>query len=308
MVINTFEDKSLLTLFIRLFNWSFNMAQTQNPLSGYFRSPKMYTQIPSMGKYYDEDVIEWPETNELAIFPMTAKDEMIMKNPDALLNGEAVAQVIVSCVPAVKKPRSLIGNDIDTLLVAVQAATYGDEVTVEGKCPKCQADVSGVASIEDALDSMKTIDQEYSFETALGLTVKVRPFTYDSTVKAGIANFKTTRSLQSLSTITDEMDQLKAFNDNFVQIAALNFDLIVDSVASVSGTTPDGEEFVVTDSKSIREFLENCESTVGKSIEEKITEINAIGINKKFNLQCEECQEVFEKEIAFDPVNFSTAS
>lgn len=308
MVINTFADKSLLTLFIRLIKWSFNMAQTQNPLSGYFRSPKLYTKIPSMGKYYDEEIIDWPETGELAIFPMTAKDEMIMKNPDALLNGEAVAQVILSCVPAVKKPRALIGNDIDTLLVAVQGATYGDEVTVEGNCPKCKAETSGVASIEDCLDSMETIQKSYEFDTKLGLNIKIRPFTYDSTVKAGIANFKTTRSLQSLSTITDEMDQLKAFNDNFVQIAALNFDLIVDSVASISGTTPDGEEFVVTDNKSIREFLENCESSVGKSIEEKITEINAIGINKKFNLQCEECNEVFEKEIAFDPVNFFTAS
>ena len=308
MVINTFADKSLLTLFIRLNKWSFNMAQTQNPLSGYFRSPKMYTKIPSGGKYYDEKVIDWPDTGELAIFPMTAKDEMIMKNPDALLNGEAVAQVILSCVPAVKQPRKLIGNDVDTLLIAVQGATYGDEVTVEGPCTKCSHENSGVASIEECLDNMNHIEKSYEFETSQGLNIKVRPFTYDSTVKAGIANFKTTRSLQSLTNITDEIDQLKAFNANFIQIAALNFELIVDSVSSVSGTSPDGEEFVVTDSNAIREFLENCESSIGKSIEDKITDINAIGIDKKFNLQCEECGNVYEKEIAFDPVNFFTAS
>ena len=284
------------------------MAQAQNPLSGFYRAPKLYTRIPSKGKFYSEDVMDFPETGELPVFPMTAKDEMIMKNPDALLNGEAVAQVIRSCVPAVKKPRKLIGNDIDVLLIAVQAATYGDEVTVEAKCPKCKESVEGVASIEEALDSMTTIEKLYSFETENGLTITVRPFTYDSTVKAGIANFKTTRSLQSLSNITDELDQLKAFNDNFVQIAALNFDLIVDSVASVTGVDADGEQFVVTDSEAIREFLENCESSIGKKIEAEISEVNKIGIDKTKKLMCQECDEVFETDIGFDPVNFFTAS
>ena len=57
-----------------------------NPLAGYYRAPKMYTEIPTGGKYYDDKIIEWPDTNELPVYPMTAKDEMIMKNPDALLN------------------------------------------------------------------------------------------------------------------------------------------------------------------------------------------------------------------------------
>lgn len=284
------------------------MAQTQNPLSGYYRSPKLYTRIPSMGKFYSEDIIDFPESGELPVFSMTAKDEMIMKNPDALLNGEAVAQIIHSCVPAVKQPRKLIGNDVDVLLIAVQAATYGDEVDVEAECPKCKQSVSAVASIEDALDTMATIEKAYEFDTDSGLTITVRPFTYDSTVKAGIANFKTTRSLQSLSTITDEMEQLKAFNKNFIQIASLNFDLIVDSVSAISGKDADGEKFVVTDSNNIREFLENCESKVGKQIEKEIAEVNKIGIDKNKQMMCSECNETFSTEIGFDPVNFFTAS
>jgi hypothetical protein len=127
-------------------------------------------------------------------------------------------------------------------------------------------------------------------------------------VKAGIANFQSTRSLQSLAAIEDEMEQLKAFNKNFLQIAALNFELIVDSVASVRGTDTEGEDFVVTDRKQIREFLENCESAVGKQIEESIQEVNNLGVNKTMTLMCEACDKTFEKEIGFDPVNFFTAS
>lgn len=284
------------------------MAQNTNPLAGYYRAPKLYTPLPSQGKFYTDDVIDWPETSELAVFAMTAKDEMIMKNPDALLNGEAVARVIASCVPSVKKPRELMSNDIDTLLIAIQGATAGDDVEVMGECPKCKKSITATASIESAIDSMTMLEDTYVFKSSQGLEIEVRPFTYESSIKAGIANFKSTRSLQSIQDLDDELEQLKAFNENFTQIAALNFDLIVDSVASISGTDPEGEPFRVTDRKAIREFLENVDSSVGKAVEKEITNVNSIGVNKSVQLECDECEEVFTKEVGFDPVNFFTAS
>lgn len=279
-----------------------------NPLSGFFRSPKLFTKLPSMCNFYDDSVVDIPDSGEFPVFSMTAKDEMLMKNPDALLNGEAVAQVIASCVPNVKQPRKMISNDIDALLIAIQGATYGDDVEVEASCTKCKETVSGTASIEASLESMSVLEKSYSFETRNGLTIEVRPFSYESTVKAGIANFQSTRSLQSLQNIQDDLEQLRAFNENFVKIAMLNFELIVDSVASVRGKDAQGEDFVVTDRKNIQEFLENCENTVGKQIESMITEVNEIGVNKTIQLQCGSCENVFEHTINFDPVNFFTAS
>ena len=284
------------------------MSNNQNPLAGYFRSPKLYTKVPSQGKFYNNDEIDFPENGELAIFPMTAKDEMIMKNPDALLNGESVAQVIASCVPAVKKPRALISNDVDTLLIAIQGATYGDEVNVSGTCPECEEAIESVASIEMALDTMSIVSETYQHETESGLTIDIRPFTYESSVKAGIANFKTTRSLQGIQNIDDEVEQLKQFNLNFMQVASLNFELICDSVSSIHGTDKDGDDFLVTDRKQIQEFLENTDRSVGKAIEEKVADVNKIGVNKEVQLECEKCEVQFTKEIGFDPVNFFTAS
>jgi hypothetical protein len=154
---------------------------------------------------------------------------------------------------------------------------------------------------------MGVLEQTYQFETDQGLVIEVRPFTYNSSVKAGIANFQSTRSLQSLSKITDELEQLKAFNDSFVRMAALNFDLIVDSIAGIVGVDSDGEQFVVTDRDQIREFMENCESSVGKGVEKYIEEVNKIGVNKSVQLECED-HGPFTQEIGFDPVNFFTGS
>jgi len=278
-----------------------------NPLSGYFRAPKLYTKIPSQGKFYTADVVDLPETGELPVYPMTAKDETVMKNPDALLNGEAIVQLITSCVPAVKDPRRMLGNDIDALLLAIQGATHGDDIEVRGRCPVCDAECTGMGSVEAALETMGTLEQSYNFTTTTGLTIEVRPFTYSSAVKAGIANFQSTRSLQSLTNITDEMEQLKAFNESFMRMAALNFELIVDSIASIQGHDPDGNTFVVTDRAQIREFMENCESNVGKGVESYIEQVNNIGVNKRVVLSCDEHGD-FEQEVGFDPVNFFTDS
>src|SRR6056297_2390222 len=104
------------------------MTNNINPLSSFYRAPKLYSRLPSNGIFYTNEVIDVDESAEVAVYAMTAKDEMIMKNPDALLNGEAVAQVIASCVPQVKQPKQLISNDVDTLLIAIQGATYGDDI------------------------------------------------------------------------------------------------------------------------------------------------------------------------------------
>lgn len=290
------------------------MTDSQNPLKSFYRTPRKYLPLPTQGLFYNNEEIDTTDANynqshEVAIYSMTARDEMILKNPDALLNGEAVAQVIASCVPAVRKPRELISNDVDAILVAINGATYGDEISVSADCPveECNTHIEATASVDDCIEGMTLLSESYKFETHNGLTIEIRPFTYETSVKSGQVQFKATRSLQALAEIEDEEEQLKFFNKHFQDMAAINFEVIVDSVASIRGEI-DGEEFVVTSQDSIREFLENCDNIIGKTIEEKIQEVNDIGIRKTVQLECPECHHVFETEIGFDPVNFSTAS
>jgi hypothetical protein len=280
----------------------------QNPLSAYFRAPKLQTRIPSGGKFYVPEQVEMPPTGELPVLAMTAKDELIMKNPDALLNGEAVANLIQSCVPCVKKPRELLANDVDVLLVAIQAATYGDNIEVTADNPNVAEDdehrkVTAIVSARAALDTIGELEKAYEFTTEEGLKIQVRPLTYESTVKAGISSFQTTRSLESLQQIADDFDKIKAFSNSFKQIADLNFSLMVDAVASI--TTPEGVE--VTDRKDIAEFLSDASASIGKEIEKLMEEVNSIGISHEVQFEPEE-GEPFTAPVNFDPVGFFTAS
>ena len=65
-----------------------------NPLTKYFRQPKIYLRLPSKGRYYPAGSLDMPDSGELPVYAMTAKDELMFKTPDALLNGESVVEVI----------------------------------------------------------------------------------------------------------------------------------------------------------------------------------------------------------------------
>jgi len=294
------------------------MSNTNNPLAGHFRTPKLYTSIPSQGKFYDEGILDLPSTGELPIYPMTAKDEIMMKNPDALLNGEAVAQVIASCVPNIIQPRMLIANDVDALLVAIQGATFGDELDVGAPCPQCAEQATAIVSTEAILSNMDDLSSKYEFTTDSGLLISMIPFSYETSVKAGVANFRSERSLQSIAQIDDELEKIKAFNSNFIELANLNFDILIDCVHSITipSSENDGEPVIVKDKAHITEFLENCDAAIGKELEAFITEMGDKGIQKRMQMTCETCSEklpegeefTFESAVNFNTVNFFTAS
>ena len=283
---------------------------SENPLKGRFRAPKSYTRIPSNGTFYGPEVIDVTDTGEYPVFAMTSKDEIMMRNPDALLNGESVAQVINSCVPAVKKPRELLGADVDALMVAINGATYGDTISLEAKCPECSNTTTSVASVSNILSTMTSVPENVDVVTDDNLTITIKPVSYETSIAAGVQNFQSTRSLQSIANIDDDMERLKAFNDSYMKLAQLNFLVLVDSVYSISGTDEEGEQFIVTDRANIQEYLENCETAVGNNITVAVTELNQAGIQKEVKVQCteEQCRHVFDSALEFDPVNFSTAS
>ena len=72
------------------------MTQNTNPLADFYRNPKLYVALPSGTGHYPADIVEMPEVGELPVYPMTSKDDLLTKNPDALLNGDAVIKLVKS--------------------------------------------------------------------------------------------------------------------------------------------------------------------------------------------------------------------
>lgn len=278
----------------------------QNPLSKFYRAVKFYTTLPSGTSYYNEKDVEFSEGGELGVLAMTSKDELILKNPDSLLNGEAVVQVIRSCVPGVKTPKKLLTNDLDVLLIAIRYATYGDEMAVEMECPNCQVENKYSLNLGENLDRIGKLENDYIVHLDMGLSIFVQPFTYTESLKALKEQFEQTKIARSMSDQSLSDDQrLKMFSDSYRKITELNYDLIISSIRKV---VKEDEGICVEDKEQIKEFLFNIDKGSVEKIDKLIKEINQIGIVKVFKAVCQSCAHEWDAPIDFNPVNFFSGS
>ena len=274
-----------------------------NPLKQYFRQIKLYLKLPSGGNYYKSDVIELNEKGEIGILPMTGKDELILKNPDALLNGEALIEVLTSCVPVLKQPRALLTNDIDALITAIRYATYNDSLETILKCPACAYENTFKLDLQYALDNISELEPEYVINLESGLSIFVKPYSFPELLKALHAQFEQNKLARSIEneTLSDEK-RSQIFKKAFKEIAIIKFDLITAGIIKI---IDDQNNINVSDSVFIKDFLQNIDKKSVDKINDLINEINKIGIKKTFTAKCEKCEHQWENDIDFNPVNFS---
>lgn len=274
-----------------------------NPLKQYFRQFKLFLKLPSGTSYYPNSEVKFTDSGEIGIMPMTGKDELILKNPDALLNGEALVEVIKSCVPAISNPKLLLTNDIDAIITAVRYATYNDSLETELLCPKCAHNNLFKLDLQYALDNMSYLDANYVVNLDNGLSIFVKPYGFPELLKGLHAQFeqsKITRAMES-DKISDE-DRLKLFSNAFKEIAVTTYALMCNSIIKI---IDESNNINVSDKKNIEEFLQNIDKKSSDKISDLIKEINLIGIKKTFLAKCEKCEHKWDSDIDFNPVNFS---
>lgn len=278
------------------------MEQT-NPLRQYFRQFKMYLRLPSGTSYYTPEVISFTEQGEVGILPMTGNDEIALKNPDALLNGEALITVLTSCVPALKQPRALLTNDIDTLITAIRYATYNESLETQLICPKCSHENLFKIDLQYALDNMTELEEEYMVHLDSGVTVFVKPYTFPDLLRGLRAEFEQTKLSRAMAseTLSDAQRSeilVKAFKD----LSVNRYELMLSGIIKV---IDEANSVNVTDKSFIKEFLQNIDKKSVDKIHDLIKKINLIGIRRTFTAICEKCDHHWESEIDFNPVNFS---
>ena len=108
-----------------------------NPLMDFARKVECSVKIPSQGLLYDVDTIEFNAIGEVDVMPMLPNDELSIVNPDSLLSGDAIIGLIKSCCPGIKHPENLYYPDVNTILLGIRKATYGDDIIQSSVCPEC---------------------------------------------------------------------------------------------------------------------------------------------------------------------------
>ena len=282
------------------------MVENSNPLNKYFRQPAIYVSLPTGGDY-PPHVVTPSKTGEFAIMPMTAKDEIRFKTPDALMNGEGVVDVIHSCVPDIKDAWQLKAYDLDTVLIAIRIATYGETMDINFTVPVANEQASHTLNLPAILDSIKSVQIKNECVLKDGLKIQVRPLTYKDITNTSLTTFQQQKLYSSVqdSKMTDK-EKTKKFDEAFKALTELSMGLLLRNIEKI--TTPDGAE--VTDPAQIKEFIDNANAGTITELQDKLNELRIQGSTKPAKLKATEEQikkvatATYEVPVTFDTANF----
>jgi hypothetical protein len=264
---------------------NFQQQANVNPLTSFMRQPKIYISLPSQGVYWEEGSLLIPENLEFPVFSMTAKDELAFKTPDALMNGQAIIDVIQSCMPNVKDAWKTPSVDLDTILISIRIATYGEMMDIKHTVPGTTEEVEHAIDLRTVLDRItQNTTWKETVEITPELTCFVYPLTYRHITMTSLRTFETQRIMQTVNNdnLTDEQ-KLTIFNESFNKLSDITIDLVADSIKYIK--TPDN---VVHNKEFIREFLKNSDKSVYEKIQKHLSSLKESNGLKPFLLESSE--------------------
>lgn len=271
-----------------------------NPLGKYFRVPGVHIKLPTHGVFLPPGAVEFTMNEEIPVYPMRAADELLLKSPDALMNGYAIEKLIESCVPSIKTPRLISSPDLDVILMAIRAATLGDVITMNPTCPECGSENEIHQHLSQLMATITYVDPVNAVRLSDEVVAFIRPHNLENATRLGIAAFEEGRKVQALD-VTDatQTERAAQISRSMARLAGLNSDTIADCVIKI--VVPEGE---VVDRASIREFVSNISKTWSDKMSAMLETINKKGIEKYFAVTCGTCEHKWNANIEFNPSTF----
>ena len=289
---------------------------SENPLKSFIRQPQIYVRLPSNGRFNKEKV-NFTANYEIPVRATTSTDDLLLRNPDALLNGDAIEKVLKSCVPEIPNIRETPANDIDVLLLAIQYATKGDKFEFKETCPKCGNENTYEKSIRTMIESITEIPEINSISYIEGhesdikkqteITVIVRPYSFENNTKASLIEYDSQKRMKYIKALyevsltnensSDELFKIQQqertehlirqqVTEAYTAMADLALNLISDSILQINIKSADNSPIIVTNKEHILEYVKNLTSDKQALIKNKLDEIMSYGLEKKPKLTC----------------------
>jgi len=278
-----------------------------NPLISFMRQPKIFIRLPSNGDYWPAGSLEISETGEYPVYSMTAKDELMLKIPDAVMNGQAVVEVLQHCMPNIKNAWLIPQIDIDIVLIAIRLATYGEKMTT----PITITEEEEMDYVVDLREVMDTLQNQISWNPIIpvneNLTVFVRPMNYKQISETALKTFETQKIMQIANDSNmDEDTKLEAFKESFKKLTDVTLGMVQYGIYRVDTTegTTENPEF-------IKEFIDNIDKNIFNTIQSHIDKLKEQNSIKPIKISVTESMkekgitgEFIEIPITFDPATF----
>jgi hypothetical protein len=281
---------------------------SNNPLQKHFRRAALHIRLPTGGRWYDTGTINTNSEQQIRIFGLSAKDDIMLNTPDALLNGHALETVIQSCAPDVRDVKKLMQPDLDAIFLGIKAATNNGRFDIERKCTECGEENTFEVHCAKLME-MTTFVEESDTVVMIGndMRVHVKPYSYEMRtlmIQKQLEEQRVLTAIEKDQTITDDMVRADILARSVDKLADLTFRLVAQSISSIEILGQDA--VTVTDNNHINEWLTNIDKNTADAVIETVNALNNIGPPKETDAQCKECGFRWKEKLSFDPALFFT--
>lgn len=255
-----------------------------NPLLERIRLPGETFRLPSLALFYNDGELDSSVSGgEVHIFPMTTIDEIILKTPDRLLNGDAIREVFSRCIPQVRDAGRLLSKDVDYLLACLRLVTYGPdmEITFIHTCPDAKEN-SYMVQLRPLLQKAKPID----------------PTTLGTSFKHTLPNGQVISFRPPLFASVLQLTQALDFAPSDISPEEYG-KLVVRTLSNMIEKVDD-----ITDPEMIFEWLVALSSGWVRELSDAVNKVSDWGVNFKHELVCKDCGETVNVEISTNPLTF----
>lgn len=281
-----------------------------NPLQNFFRKPKLHVPLPSRGRWYPANSLS---SSTVAIYPMTAADDLRFKTNEVLLNVSAVSELIQSCVPDIQAPDQMPVLDLDVLLLAIRKASYSDTIKASVNVPNTALTLTLDLNIQDLIDNFANAADIWDEKLTLineqdqKLTVILRPVSLKSMFSATKSLMRQQQATAEITMSSKQTDEkIAELDDQMKSLSTLSINMITDSISEI--LTQDG--FSIKNAGEIRQFLNQLDLAYFKAIQKHIEDQKALISFKPIQITSTAEQlaagapETWEADIQFNINNF----
>lgn len=260
------------------------LLNTNNPLLEKLRIVHGTTiALPSRGLLYPEGVLD-PNVldGEIRIHPMTIRDEILMRTPDALFSGETIQRVIGRCAPDVLQPLKLHFTDLDFIMLALRKISYGPELEInfQHDCEDSKGH-SYVVNIDERLNDCIHLDpllvtEQYELHLPeFNQTVHFKPLNAEDMIAILQPDIEWSKEDEEREMIQMAITQISAVDD-------------------------------ITDRAHIYEWAAQIPARAMRDVRIKLEKLSRWGVTYKFGIKCRDCGQPIDADIPLNPVSFFT--
>jgi hypothetical protein len=276
-----------------------------NPLQQFFRQPALYLNLPTKGKWYTPDIVEMTDDKQISVYPLSAINEIMLNTPDAMLNGQALENVVKDCAPGIKNAKRLMLPDLEALFVAIKSASNNGKMDYDRTCPNCNNENSFELQCQGLLDIMTFIDEsDLTIKFDQDLMVYVKPYDFEMRqifMRREFEEEKLLRQLNAENSDIDELVKAEKMAESIERLSKITFSLVSRSIEKIVLMK---SQTIVTDRDHINEWLMSISKQQADIVIEAVDKINKIGVMKTMRVQCTSCGHTWEDALSFDPSSF----